>query len=65
MRTPRGKGLGGSGSINALVYCRGTPEDFDLWEKMGCEGWGYEDVLPYFMKSEDCSIPELLKEGKL
>ncbi|XP_064614664.1 L-sorbose 1-dehydrogenase-like [Liolophura sinensis] len=63
MPTPRGKVLGGSGSVNVLVYCRGTPEDFDQWEKMGCEGWGYEDVLPYFVKSENCTSPELLKGG--
>ncbi|XP_064614396.1 alcohol dehydrogenase [acceptor]-like isoform X2 [Liolophura sinensis] len=63
MRTPRGKALGGSGSVNLMVHCRGTPEDFNLWEKMGCEGWGYEDVLPYFVKSEDYTSPELLKGG--
>lgn len=50
---PRGKVVGGSGSINAMVYMRGLPHDFDDWEAMGNPGWGYRDVLPYFMKAED------------
>lgn len=46
--------LGGGSSINAQVYMRGTPQDYDGWrDKFGCAGWGYEDVLPYFIKSED------------
>lgn len=49
---PRGKGLGGSSAINALVYMRGHPGDYDEWEAMGCPGWGYRDVLPLFKKSE-------------
>lgn len=49
---PRGKVLGGSGSINGLVFLRGAPTDFDEWEKRGATGWGYQDVLPYFKKSE-------------
>lgn len=49
---PRGKVLGGSGSINGLVFLRGAPSDFDEWEKRGATGWGYKDVLPYFKKSE-------------
>ena len=48
--TPRGKVLGGSSSINGLVYIRGQPEDFDGW---GMPGWGWQDLLPYFKKSED------------
>ena len=48
--TPRGKVLGGSSSINGLVYIRGQPEDFDGW---GIPGWGWKDLLPYFIKSED------------
>jgi choline dehydrogenase len=49
---PRGKVLGGSGSINGLVFLRGAPSDFDEWESRGATGWGYKDVLPYFKKSE-------------
>src|SRR5262245_53539810 len=48
---PRGKVLGGSGSINGHVYQRGSPEDFDHWRQLGNTGWGYEDVLPYFKKA--------------
>jgi choline dehydrogenase len=50
---PRGKVLGGSSSINAMVYMRGHPGDFDDWAALGNTGWGYHDVLPYFKKSED------------
>jgi choline dehydrogenase len=50
---PRGKVLGGSSSINAMVYVRGHPGDFDDWAAMGNPGWGWEDVLPYFRKLED------------
>lgn len=50
---PRGKVLGGSSSINAMVYIRGQAEDFDAWKDLGNPGWGWEDVLPYFKKSED------------
>ena len=49
---PRGKVLGGSSSINGMVYVRGNAADFDGWAQMGCRGWSYEDVLPHFMKSE-------------
>ena len=52
MHTPRGKGLGGSSSINGLVYVRGNPLDFELWQEQGAQGWGYADVLPYFKRSE-------------
>jgi choline dehydrogenase len=45
--------IGGSGSINAMVYVRGQPRDFDDWKKLGNEGWGWDDVLPFFKKSED------------
>ena len=50
---PRGRVIGGSGSINAMVYVRGRPEDFDDWRDLGNPGWGFADVLPYFRKSED------------
>ena len=53
MYWPRGKMLGGSSSINAMIYIRGAREDFDSWRDGGCEGWGFDDVLPYFLKSED------------
>jgi choline dehydrogenase len=50
---PRGKVLGGSSSINGLLYVRGQAEDFSLWRQLGNVGWAYEDVLPYFKRSED------------
>jgi choline dehydrogenase len=52
MHTPRGKGLGGSSSINGLVYVRGNPLDFEMWQEQGARGWGYADVLPYFKRAE-------------
>jgi choline dehydrogenase len=50
---PRGKVLGGSSSMNAMLYVRGRPLDYDGWEAQGAPGWGYADVLPYFIKAED------------
>lgn len=50
---PRGKTLGGCSSTNAMAYVRGNKEDFNEWEALGNQGWGYEDVLPYFKKSEN------------
>ncbi len=49
---PRGKVLGGSSSINGMIYIRGHARDYDLWRQMGLEGWGFADVLPYFRRSE-------------
>ncbi|REL25994.1 choline dehydrogenase [Thalassotalea euphylliae] len=49
---PRGKTLGGSSSINAMLYVRGQKEDYDAWRDMGNEGWGYDDVLPYFKATQ-------------
>ncbi|NNE52996.1 MAG: choline dehydrogenase [Sulfitobacter sp.] len=49
---PRGRVLGGSSSINGLLYVRGQPQDYDQWAQMGCSGWSWEDVLPYFKRSE-------------
>ncbi len=50
---PRGKVLGGSSSINGMQYVRGNPADYDGWAQKGCRGWSYDQVLPYFKKSED------------
>ena len=49
---PRGKVLGGSSAINAMIYIRGLPSDFDAWEAAGNPGWGWSDVLPYFLQAE-------------
>jgi choline dehydrogenase len=50
---PRGKTLGGSSSINGMVYVRGQPRDYDVWRQLGNAGWSWDDVLPFFKKSED------------
>ncbi len=50
---PRGKVVGGCSSINAMVYIRGNPADYDAWKALGNPGWSFRDVLPYFLKSED------------
>lgn len=49
---PRGKTLGGTSAINGLVYVRGFPEDYDAWARAGCNGWSWDEVLPYFIRSE-------------
>ena len=50
---PRGKCLGGSSAINAMLYIRGQRQDYDGWEAAGCAGWGWDDVLPYFLRAEN------------
>ena len=52
LATPRGKVVGGSSSINGMVYVRGHARDFDSWEEMGARGWGFRHVLPYFKRQE-------------
>ena len=50
---PRGKVLGGCSSINGMIYMRGQANDYDQWRQSGCSNWGWDDVLPFFKKSED------------
>ncbi|MBV9863226.1 MAG: GMC family oxidoreductase N-terminal domain-containing protein [Alphaproteobacteria bacterium] len=61
---PRGKVLGGSSSINGMLYVRGNPADYDGWAQMGCRGWNYEEVLPYFRKSESYGPGDAHYRGK-
>ena len=51
--TPRGKVIGGSSSINGMVYVRGHARDYDTWDEMGAQGWSFADVLPYFQRMEN------------
>ena len=60
---PRGRVLGGSSSINGLIYVRGQPEDFDHWAQLGNRGWGWDDVFPYFKKAENWSGGESETHG--
>jgi len=61
---PRGRVLGGSSSINAMIYIRGSRHDYDTWrDEYGCEGWGYTDLLPYFLRSEHNSRGESAWHG--
>jgi choline dehydrogenase len=52
LQWPRGKTLGGTSSINGMLYVRGNPADYENWAQMGCRGWSYDEVLPFFRKSE-------------
>ncbi len=60
---PRGKVIGGSGSINAMVHVRGQPHDFDDWAALGNAGWGWDDVLPFFKKAEDHDLGDSAYHG--
>ncbi len=61
---PRGRVLGGSSSINGLIYVRGQPEDFDHWAQLGNRGWSFDQVLPYFKKAENWEGDENEWRGK-
>ncbi len=63
LKWPRGKVLGGSSSLNGLLYVRGQPQDYDDWARAGNPGWSFEDVLPYFIKSEDQERGDLPLHG--
>jgi choline dehydrogenase len=61
---PRGRVLGGTSSINGMLYVRGNPADYDGWAQMGCRGWSYADVLPFFKKSENYASGDREYRGK-
>ncbi|MBX3148469.1 MAG: GMC family oxidoreductase N-terminal domain-containing protein [Gemmatimonadales bacterium] len=60
---PSGKVLGGSSSVNGMLFVRGHPRRYDEWEESGCPGWGWSDVLPYFMRLEDCRFGDRSYRG--
>ena len=61
---PRGRVIGGSGSVNGLVFLRGSPRDYDRWSQSGARGWSYEDCLPYFKRLESFAGPDSEFRGK-
>ncbi|HTJ58185.1 MAG TPA: GMC family oxidoreductase N-terminal domain-containing protein [Devosiaceae bacterium] len=61
---PRGKGVGGSTNVNGQIFVRGQREDFDHWRDLGCKGWGYDDLLPYFKKLERFELLADPKSGR-
>jgi choline dehydrogenase len=61
---PRGKLLGGSSAINAIVYNRGQRQDYDTWAQLGCTGWSYDDVLPYLKKIETSEVGDDMHRGR-
>jgi len=64
LKWPRGRVLGGSSSINGLLYVRGQAQDFDGWRQLGNPGWSWDDVLPYFIRSETCNLNDSDLRGK-
>ena len=64
IRFTQARVIGGGSTVNAQIYTRGNARDYDEWRQMGCEGWSYEDVLPYFRKSEDNDTFEDAYHGK-
>ena len=64
IRYTQAKVIGGGSSINAQIYTRGNAADYDEWRQMGCEGWGYDDVLPFFRKAEDNDTYDNKYHGK-
>lgn len=63
LRWPRGRVLGGSGSINGMVFLRGRREDYDAWHESGATGWAYRDLLPYFKRAEHAEGPRARRYG--
>lgn len=61
---PRGKGVGGSTTVNGMIYIRGQREDYDRWRDLGNQGWGYDDLLPYFRKLESFELLADPKSGR-